>query len=171
MKKTYYHISMKTEESIGVFYPRLPKEHRPIPGEDREFKRISLSKSIEGCMNAISYYSYLEDYSLKEHRSLFEMFDIEPPEDFITDVVDDEVDKKNIIRNDSGYPLFKLYEFLIDDNDIMDTDKLKELVPDAEKTGECWATRDIVPLKSSVISPTYVEFHGKDVLYMDFDRI
>ena len=137
MLKTYYHVSMDHKKDIKEFIPRIPKKH--ASGEDKAQKRICVSDTLEGCIQAApSIWYYIHDYINTEY--FFPYWHMKR----LTILLE---------HNEKVGYLFKVYEFVLEESQLISPEVLKknEWVPDAHKTNEHWITKATKPNQSYFI--------------------
>lgn len=73
------------------------------------------------------------------------------------------------------YKPLRVYQFELDENEVIPPEEVyKHSVHDALINKECWILKEVVPVTSFIIQPTYLTT-GKlspiHITYMDFDRV
>lgn len=135
--KTYYHVSSNYDREINEFIPRIP--HNRASGEDAVQKRICVSTSLQGCIKAApTIWYHMHTYLNAEY------YDPYTHMERLTTLLE---------QNEKVGYLFKVYEFYLDEGEVISASVLKEneWVPDADQTNEHWITKPIKPSKSYYI--------------------
>lgn len=73
---------------------------------------------------------------------------------------------------DTDYMPIRVYEFDLDDKDILNSKEIVKYVPDALRTKEIWSIKEIKPIKSYIILPTYFYQEDKfpyDIVDFEFE--
>ena len=142
----FYHVSKWKEEPKGVFKPRVPD--LTMISEDKETKRICLSNTLVGCINAVDWVGELsEDGNMLTGNSLYSK-----------PIIVYEFEQSDILEGNLLDP-----SYLVENN----------LVKDAYTTNEFWVVnQDLVPcnIYGMVIKcPEYNET-DQQIDYMEEDE-
>lgn len=82
---------------------------------------------------------------------------------------------KDAILNHSDYKKMRVYEFIIDDNEVLSPENISNYVPDAIHNKEFWVTHSLKPTNSYVITPSYFQVQNTPVgikfSYLEFDIV
>lgn len=147
MSKRLYHVSFSVRQ-IERFTPRIPRQR--MYDEDATTRRICLSPSLTHCLDANPYTrdifeddGYLETHDVTMHR-------VPHPE------------KGDVY----GVP-FVLYAFDVPEDGLLYPADLASHVPDANETGEHWATVPLVPTGVQF----FVLYDSNPSGYADYDEL
>lgn len=56
----------------------------------------------------------------------------------------------------TDYAMVRVYEFEIDENEIVKSEDIVKYVPDAIRTKELWSLKEITPIRNYLILPTFL---------------
>lgn len=76
------------------------------------------------------------------------------------------------IDDNGEYKPVKVYEFELEEDELVHPEDVFEYVPDAIVHGEFWRLKEIKPVRSFLIKPTYIatsEYSPITVAMLDFD--
>ena len=140
-----YHVSIRSWEIIDEFVPRIPESRCELIRENDSIPRICLSDSIKGCLSGVSWGGL---------RLLTDPF---------------------FNKDDKIIAIIRVYEFnrnSILTKHILDPEKVKNHVLDAEITGEHWVVNQslkpdnshLIALKNVKLEPKVINQNNKGFL-------
>lgn len=163
-KEILYHLSLDIDNIVDEFAPRIPSEDNRLDSEDNVTPRISVSKTVKGCLSAAPWGgSVLTDTLYKGDSKEIRKYNFEKGLRW-TEFNDEEMDEPILIR---------VYEFdkseivngnLVDSEYLYQTDKVR----DAELTEEVWViNQSLKPIRTYLIKLTHYNdnYCGDDIPY------